>query len=73
MKLNDFVSHQAVNGLGPSAYLGAGAYLSSKLLLTEGASIGNVESRHNSWLNGLLGRSEQPSESLLTRFRLAHI
>lgn len=54
---------QAVNGLGPSAYIGAGAYLSSKLLLTEGAAIGNVESRHNSWLNGLIGRSEQPSKS----------
>jgi len=51
----------AVNGLGPSAYLGAGAFIQSKLLLTEGASIGNIETRHNSWLNGLLGRSEVPT------------
>jgi hypothetical protein len=78
-----------VNGLGPSAYLGAGAFVESKLVLTEGASIGNIESkltlllglschreaprgislilymneaRHNSWLNGLQGRSEQPSK-----------
>lgn len=68
----------AVNALGPAAYVGAGGFITSKLVLTEGASIGvsfqrfgdiqltscagNVESRHNSWLNGLLGRSEQPSE-----------
>lgn len=58
------VFHQAVNGLGPSAYLGAGPYLSSKLLLTEGGALGNIETRHNSWLNGLIGRSEQPSQSL---------
>lgn len=55
----------AVNGLGPSAYLGAGAYISSKLVLTEGASIGNIETRHNSWLNGLIGRSEQPTAYLV--------
>ncbi|KAL7006029.1 hypothetical protein EMMF5_004367 [Cystobasidiomycetes sp. EMM_F5] len=51
----------AVNGLGPSAYIGAGGFLQSKLLLTAGAAIGNIETRHNSWLNGLLGRSEQPN------------
>lgn len=28
-----------VNGLGPSAYIGAGAYITSKLILTVGAAI----------------------------------
>ncbi|KAK9894081.1 hypothetical protein P389DRAFT_198175 [Cystobasidium minutum MCA 4210] len=59
--LNQLLNNtDAVNGLGPSAYLGAGPYLSSKLLLTEGGALGNIETRHNSWLNGLIGRSEQP-------------
>jgi len=51
----------AVNGLGPSAYVGAGGFIKSKVVLTAGAAIGNIETRHNSWLNGLIGRSEQPS------------
>lgn len=35
----------AVNGLGPSAYLGAGAYASSKIVQVSGGSIGIIETR----------------------------
>jgi len=51
----------AVNGLGPSAYLGAGAFITNKLVLTVGSSIGIIEGRHNSWLNGVIGRDEFPT------------
>jgi hypothetical protein len=39
----------AVNGLGPSAYVGAGGFIKSKVVLTAGAAIGNIETRvgHN--------------------------
>jgi len=55
-----------VNGLGPSAYAGAGAYVTDKVVLTTGASIGQIEARHNSWLNGVIHRDEFP-----TLFQLA--